>query len=112
MASQIRILFWVCLARTRHRTTASSPHGCMCDCCCAAPIVHCLERQPGGAAQICEMGFPREDVVRALRAAFHNPDRAVEYLMTGIPEGLDVPQQAANAPAGSLPHLAERATEV
>ena len=52
-------------------------------------------------ANLVDMGFPRDQVMLAMRAAYNNPDRAAEYLMTvsignqGIPSNLQQEVQPA-----------------
>ena len=52
---------------------------------------------------LTSMGFPEDAVRHCLRAANGNPDIAVEFLTTGIPEGMDPSEQAVAASASPAP---------
>jgi UV excision repair protein RAD23 len=57
------------------------------------------QERASAIAYMESMGFARADIDAAMRAAYFNPDRAVEYLLNGIPEHLQRDQRPAQPPA-------------
>jgi len=46
------------------------------------------ENLEGIVADLMNLGFSHERVMQALRASYNNPDRAAEYLFSGVPDNL------------------------
>ncbi|EGT44942.1 CBN-RAD-23 protein [Caenorhabditis brenneri] len=73
----------------------------------AVPAVAAAEalspEQEETVAAITGMGYDREQAVAALRAAFWNPDRAVEFLLNGIPDDVVDQEPALGLGLGADP---------
>nr|CAA72741.1 RAD23, isoform I [Daucus carota] len=69
----------------------------------AASLLVAGSNLEGAIQQILDMGggtWDRDTVIRIVRAAFNNPERAVEYLYSGIPEQAEAPPVAPSPPSG------------
>uniref|UniRef100_W5K7S5 UV excision repair protein RAD23 n=1 Tax=Astyanax mexicanus TaxID=7994 RepID=W5K7S5_ASTMX len=88
-----------------------SPERCVMYVSGCKACVYVVRAGPGYEAMLTEimsMGYERERVVAALRASYNDPNRAVEYLLNGIPT---VPVQETSPVSTRTPGSGTHSTE-